>query len=691
MRIDFSAIAELAQWNKMGPEAERLAQTLEDEKFPGAVIPAFQSDNNPVFYALAQNGPEWRRLQPMLFAFVGPTLTDFEGALTQLDESEPIESYLATIELYAVSVLRPATSVKATNMALRSLAALQRLLLLAPDLTVSQSGSTSILLARLQDAVNGGDFGVVWRTYNTLKNELRLDARNLLQLEFQIHAAAGDWKKIRKHPNFELACSMRPAPITAVVLLETMYWSHFQEKTEHSGSSLDENVMDACRSLLACVRQSASPLVARIKEHVLPSTNLSEEPVTGVTEHRVGHRSHAVFRGEQTDTSNPVDCVKAAFLAFANRTDDDEFSIEEALKSYQRLGKNEQRTLLVQPKFKAIWSEIQGSISTCLPPINWTEWLNCLNNPEFNSSESARTALGKWSLTGESLGPVYSRNLVRAIEDVPEGIAGERLDQSLPYLVEWIVADPQWPRASLCPVYLTLLTRIALTTRRGEKTIKSTALLLESALRCGLSVSEYRDVMDAIVLMTSEGFSKHTAYDMFEFAEIASDFPTKDEAALNNATTAVANAAHSRLDRLTEGQRLVFLHFSSQIGWTYESDEPVSVTGEDRIAGTLSNLSIGIYTLTESAGRKAREVLTSIAPGITIELNHDSTATSALGALVARADIFVVAWASAKHAATHFIKSKRGSKPLIYAAGRGASSLIRAIEEYAMQVRKQTS
>ena len=221
-------------------------------------------------------------------------------------------------------------------------------------------------------------------------------------------------------------------------------------------------------------------------------------------------------------------------------------------------------------------------------------------------------------------------------------------------------------------------------TPRG-KTIKSAALLLESALWCGLTTSEYLEAMEAIVIITKDAFNRKSAYDIFAFAEIAPGFPAVDEVALNDATAAVAIAARGLLNRLTTGQRLAYSHISARIGWTTESDGLVSA-GEGPMASTLSNMSVGIYTLTESAGRNARDVLASLASDIKFELNHDHEATAALGALVARVDLFVVAWASAKHAATNFIKSRRGSKPLIYAAGKGASSLIRAIEEYSAAV-----
>jgi hypothetical protein len=45
--------------------------------------------------------------------------------------------------------------------------------------------------------------------------------------------------------------------------------------------------------------------------------------------------------------------------------------------------------------------------------------------------------------------------------------------------------------------------------------------------------------------------------------------------------------------------------------------------------------------------------------------------------------VFVYAWRSAKHAATEAIEHTRpAEKPLLRAAGKGASSLVRAVHEF---------
>ncbi len=53
-----------------------------------------------------------------------------------------------------------------------------------------------------------------------------------------------------------------------------------------------------------------------------------------------------------------------------------------------------------------------------------------------------------------------------------------------------------------------------------------------------------------------------------------------------------------------------------------------------------------------------------------------------LRALATNSDLFVIAWAAAKHAATDFIREHRGDRPLTYAEGKGVTSLLRAVEDY---------
>jgi hypothetical protein len=92
----------------------------------------------------------------------------------------------------------------------------------------------------------------------------------------------------------------------------------------------------------------------------------------------------------------------------------------------------------------------------------------------------------------------------------------------------------------------------------------------------------------------------------------------------------------------------------------------------------LRNKMLAIYTLTEGAGRRAKNVLSEDYPGLEIRLNHDKKATSELMNIAKTADYFVFSAKSAAHQAFYPVANIR--KDLIYPAGKGASSIVRCFK-----------
>jgi hypothetical protein len=87
---------------------------------------------------------------------------------------------------------------------------------------------------------------------------------------------------------------------------------------------------------------------------------------------------------------------------------------------------------------------------------------------------------------------------------------------------------------------------------------------------------------------------------------------------------------------------------------------------------------IGIYTLTEGAGQRAKSILEKYFPGAQIETNKDHAATDRLVLLAKNADIFIFAWKSSKHQAYFCVKDARGSKEIIMPSGKGTASIVKS-------------
>src|SRR6266567_3280659 len=99
--------------------------------------------------------------------------------------------------------------------------------------------------------------------------------------------------------------------------------------------------------------------------------------------------------------------------------------------------------------------------------------------------------------------------------------------------------------------------------------------------------------------------------------------------------------------------------------------------------GALAGKMVAIYTLTDPAATRAAEFLTRNFDDVVVEVSNDHVASDRLRTLARAADIFVVATRSAKHAATTFIEAQRPpGRPIVYAAGKGSASLIRALFSY---------
>lgn len=104
--------------------------------------------------------------------------------------------------------------------------------------------------------------------------------------------------------------------------------------------------------------------------------------------------------------------------------------------------------------------------------------------------------------------------------------------------------------------------------------------------------------------------------------------------------------------------------------------------GYDAAAAALPNLkgkTIGIYTLAEAAGSRAKRALEELFPGCKVAVNSDLVATTQLTNLAKTADLFVFAWKSSSHQAFYCVKDALAGKEPIWAPGKGTASILRAV------------
>jgi hypothetical protein len=96
----------------------------------------------------------------------------------------------------------------------------------------------------------------------------------------------------------------------------------------------------------------------------------------------------------------------------------------------------------------------------------------------------------------------------------------------------------------------------------------------------------------------------------------------------------------------------------------------------------LEGKTIGIYTLAEAAGSRAKVALENLYPACKVFVNSDLVATQQLTSLAKAADLFVFAWKSSSHQAFYCVKDALAGKEPIWAPGKGTASILRAVRDH---------
>ena len=318
-------------------------------------------------------------------------------------------------------------------------------------------------------------------------------------------------------------------------------------------------------------------------------------------------------------------------------------------------------------------------------PTSWTDWLAQTADSSFTSAlDVARKGKDEWSIEAGAGDPVAVQALASALDLAQSNdLAAERTSQALPFFVAWLQRDPEFPRAAMTPIYASLLTLFAIGPARGRSIYESTQILVGALLTTGLDAKAYQALIADVEELAGEGFGVEMVYWVLEITEEFMRTSAPDASARESFLHGVLARIAPIYARLTSLQRTAVARLAQEFSWTLQSfGINANVAVADDFSSRLQGLRIAIYSLTESSSRQAKSAIKEIAPTAIVDCNADHGGTVRLRALADNADLFVIAWRSAKHAATDFIRKHRERRPLRYAQGRGFSSILRAIEDH---------
>lgn len=718
----------IAGTHDLAPWIERLARS---EPAP-TLLPRAMSDAT-VWYGLGHSHAQSDQLREELFAFVGPTYSDFLGHRTQLDPADPVE--LSVQEFTGGYAFRLRVPVKHRDVVRASLERLRQLWDARPRGTGVAIRSVGRVLREFELALSVRDLSEARARLDELASSGMLDARNVLFQEIRLLATGERWADIMSLEALPDLAQIRCPIIVADAVLQAIYatqfaalerdagpaaaLAHFREYALGRWSSFFR-VKSTIRSasalkLFMMLAVSATPPRFELRDSVLAEPSLTG-PDRAYCEALAG-----LAPPEVTTQESPLELARARFdlgdyegafpAALAAQPSLEQLRLllncaveisrldcaATVLKVVEDAPAPIRDSLLASGRSRVLWEHLVESTrpanSNEPPPSNFGEWLDRLMRPEPwpTALQVAEQGAREWDVAaflrdGVAVEHFRSQLTNRGGRSPAAQVV---LRDAMPYLIDFLLHDDgllRRARGVLEDVLLILTDEDDV----GAADLGAIKEVVSALIDVGPSASEYRELV-AFLVSVWERFGAprrlEWALDAFEILTLLPAPAT--EARDGFATRVIASFAkwRNQVD-VTQWRLLRMLCTAVSLGESFAALAPADIEDapQAELAEALDGRTVGIYSLMERPAQHARDVLLSTCPGVEVVVNSDHVATTQLRELSKRADVFVMVWRAAKHAATACIEASRPKHaPLLRPDGRSATSILRSITTWGEQ------
>jgi hypothetical protein len=704
-----------------------------------SVLPRVRADKSVVWYALAFSPQQLRSLADDLLAFVGPSWSTFRGHRTPLAATDPIDVAVAAFTGGTAFTFTSPGASGAAKAALEALERMRRVWALRPERDPEVPRATGRVLRDFHLSLQSGDRRAAEAELEYLRDRNRLDALNLLFLRIQLLAGLGRWDELETLPELPAVLQVRRPPPVTEALIRAVYHGRLAgfEADDDPGGAVARfrgEILPVFGNLFVSPTGMRTPEVAKsfmiaavaaVPPRVAGSQALSTREDLSAADRAWLTRLAALVGPTSAPPAPapPADVLVAAAAATLELDFGRAFALaayappsrartkllfecaynlqtleaeRAALRALDGLAQTERDEFLNARVNAVYWELLTARSAGASPPperaapADWFAWLERLReDPSWTRAVAvAEQGALEWSVDAFLGLPNGANELLDAIatlHSIPV------LQDALPHMLAFFQRDPAWPRESLRAVYLGLLEFVVYSAKGGAGTLGRIRDLVEAVLRVGIGSAEYK----ALVQSCADVWDEHASPVHLDWALDAVDlfatYPCPDRDARDGLLAAVVERL-ARFHRRVEPEQWRFLgSLCDELGQLdllarvapREAPAGGSVGADDPLAG-LGRLSVAIYTLTEEAGRRTKDLLERRCAGVTVRLSADHVGNDRLREMARNADVFVMVTASAKHAATNFIEAHRPkNRPLLRPNGKGSASIIRALVDYA--------
>jgi hypothetical protein len=309
----------------------------------------------------------------------------------------------------------------------------------------------------------------------------------------------------------------------------------------------------------------------------------------------------------------------------------------------------------------------------------WLEWAQHVAAHRYAGKDLAvlNDAVPRWTIEDYLHDPVKCADLATIVTSA-DGKSDIVFRHAFAPLVEFFVNRTQAPVRGFVPLYAMLIKMVAWNGGASADELELVAQLTLNLMGAVPLQQTYIDAVDELGEILAANRAPTQIDWALNIAELLAIYPSPDHEARLRFFMSVLDLVRANSHRINVAQRRVL----QLLAHDYGCEELLAgllepATTETSQVACFAGL-IALYSLTEPAAQRARDVLRSIAPNAQIEITADTVATDRLRHLASKADVFVFAWRSSKHQAYYCVKEHRGHRPLSMPPGKGAASIVHA-------------
>lgn len=683
------------------------------------VLPVFDADGPSHWYAMASNEASAVALVQELTAVVGPSYSDFRGQSLQVDCGDEIECALQKRFGRFVFCLRPVNAAARGDVT-QSLQLYLSLLRRRPDIPDRTQRPFGKIRAEFDRALLAGNEADAQYLRHELVASGRIDVEQHKYLDIRMLAGLGrQYQLAHDYSLIKSVLGLSLPAQTITDLVEALYATYIvaieddpnveailtvfrNDILRHFGPLFKErkgvrqpNVLKAfllyelvqdepnvarCGAIVAAYPAQAGPELIEYWSTRLVSASSLRSDVFELARQALADDDYELAL-QLSFESFPSAWTYSAMLRCAVELED----IETTRRVLEAVGNAPEAA-------RATWTkrdlsrlqQLQSEpleVSQERPDTDWMSWVRYVEagRCERPPLQILEEALTRWSAEAYASDPEACRQLAEKIGNA-SGQAECVFRDAFGALVEFFVDRLAHPVRGFIPLYTMLIRIVAWNGVVSANELELASALVQALVSLGPSKDDYVEALDAYSEIITANSTPGNIDWALNAAEMLALHGSPDSESRLRFFMAVVELARTQNHRLKPAQHAILSLLAKDYSCTNLLESfSYQEEGHAETAHADFDGLIGIYTLTESAGQRARQFLRMLLPLARVELNADAVATDRLKHLAVTADIFVFAWRSSKHQAYYAAKEARGDLQTLLPMGKGSASILSCV------------